>query len=102
MPLPAEGSSRQSQKKIGRSIQVVLKVVSAPARFCDRGARCFAVMLCVWERLVIRLQREEIYWLFEARPALKMLCQKKSRRRERLGATEGMNGGHAVDGGSRL
>ena len=42
------------------------------------------------------------HWFFEARPALKMLCQKKSCRRERLEATEGTNGGHAVDGGSRL
>ena len=31
-----------------------------------------------------------------------MLCQKKSCRRERLEATGGTNGGHAVDGGSRL
>ena len=51
----------------------------------------------------MRLQRfsEEIRWLFEARPTLKMLCQKKSCRRERLEATGGTNGGHAVDGGSR-
>ena len=41
-------------------------------------------------------------WFSAARPALKMLCQKKSRRRERLEATGGMNGGHAGDGGSRL
>ena len=33
LPPPAEGSSRQSQDKIGRSIQVVIKVISAPARF---------------------------------------------------------------------
>ena len=38
----------------------------------------------------------------EARPALKMLCQKKSCRREPLEATGGTKGGHAVDGGSRL
>ena len=40
------------------------------------------------------LQRflEEIPWLFEARPAL-MLCQKKSRRRERPEATGETNGG---------
>ena len=37
-PLPAKGSSRQNQDKIGRSIQVVLKVVSEPVRFWDRGA----------------------------------------------------------------
>ena len=37
----------------------------------------------------MRLQRfsEEIRWLFEARPALNMLCQNKS---------------HAIEGGSRL
>ena len=89
LPLPTEESSRQNQEKIGRSIQAVLKVVSAPARFWDRGASCFAVRLCVWERLVMRLQRflEEICWLFEARPALNMLCQNKS---------------PAVDDGSRL
>ena len=39
--LPAGGSSRQNQEKIGRSIQAVFKVISAPARFWDRGARCF-------------------------------------------------------------
>ena len=51
----------------------------------------------------MRLQRfsEDIRWLFEVRPALKMLCQKKSCRRERLDATGRTNGGHAVDGGSR-
>ena len=38
---PAGGSSRQNQEKIGCSIQAVLKAVSAPARFWDRGARCF-------------------------------------------------------------
>ena len=45
--------------------------------------------LCVWEWPVMRLQRfsEEIRWLFEARPALNMLCQNQS---------------HAVNGGSRL
>ena len=31
---------------------MVLKVVSAPARFWERGARCFAGRLCVLERLV--------------------------------------------------
>ena len=52
----------------------------------------------------MRLQRfsEEICWLSEARPALKILVQKMSRCRERLEATGGMNGGHAVDGGSML
>ena len=37
--------------RIGRSIQAVLKVVFAPARFWDRGARCFVVRLYVLERL---------------------------------------------------
>ena len=41
-------------------------------------------------------------WFFAARPALKMLCQKTSYRRERLEATGGTNGGYAVDGGSML
>ena len=52
----------------------------------------------------MRLQRfsEKIHWLYEARSALKMLYQKKSCRRERLEATGETNGGHAVDGGSRL
>ena len=43
--LPAVPSCRRvietNQEKIGCSIQAVLKVVSAPARFWDRGARCF-------------------------------------------------------------
>ena len=58
----------------------------------------------MWEQLVTSCSvfSDEIHWLFEARPALKMLCQKKSRRRERLEATGGMDGGHAVDGGSRF
>ena len=43
LPLPAGGSLRQNPGKIGRLIQVVLKVVSAPARFWERGARCFVV-----------------------------------------------------------
>ena len=41
LPIPAGWSSRQNQEKIGRLIQAVLKVVSAPAHFGDRGARCF-------------------------------------------------------------
>ena len=50
------------------------------------------------------LQRfsEEIRWLSEARPALKMPCQEKPCRLERLDATGGMNRGHADNGGSRL
>ena len=48
------------------------------------------------------LQRysEEIRWLFEARPAL-MLCQRKSRRRERSETKGETNGGQTVEGGSR-
>ena len=48
---PAGWLWRQNRCKIGRSIQAVLKVVSAPARFWDRGARCFVVRLYVLERL---------------------------------------------------
>ena len=48
---PAGGLWRQNRCKIGHSIQAVLKVVSAPARFWDRGARCFVVRLCVLEQL---------------------------------------------------
>ena len=34
---------KQNPGKIGFSIQAVLKVVSAPARFWERGARCFVM-----------------------------------------------------------
>ena len=51
LPPPAEGSLRQNPGKIGRSIQAVLKVVPAPARLWERGARYFVVRLCVLERL---------------------------------------------------
>ena len=56
----------------------------------------------MWERLVTSCSvfLEEIRWLFEARPAL-VLCQKKSRCRERSEATGETNGGQAIDGGSR-
>ena len=37
--------------QIERSIQAVLQVASAPARFGDRGASCFVVRLCVLEQL---------------------------------------------------
>ena len=47
---PAGGLWRQNRCKIERSIQVVLKVVSAPVHFWDRGARYFMVRLCVLER----------------------------------------------------
>ena len=42
---------RQNREKIGCLIQAVLKVVSAPARFWDRGACCFVVRLFVLEQL---------------------------------------------------
>ena len=92
----------QNPGKIGCSIQAVLKVVFAPARFWERGARCFVVRLCVLGRLVTicsvflrvddsRLKNlqewygENIYavriavnrWLFTARLALNMPCQDK-------------------------
>ena len=51
----------KNQSEIGCLIQVVLKVVSAPARFWGRGARCFVVRLCVLERLVT-MQR---FWRIE-------------------------------------
>ena len=51
LPSPAGGLLRQNTDKTGCSIQTVLKVVFAPARFWERGARCFVVRLCVLERL---------------------------------------------------
>ena len=41
LPPPAGESIKQNPGKIGRSIQAVFKVVSAPAHLWDRGARCF-------------------------------------------------------------
>ena len=52
LPPPAGGSFRHNPGKNGCSIQAVLKVVSTPARFGERGALCFLVRLCVLERLV--------------------------------------------------
>ena len=52
LPPPAEGSLRQNTGKMGCSIQAVLKLVFAPARFWERGARCFVVRLCLLGRLV--------------------------------------------------
>ena len=88
--------------KVGCSIQAVLEVVSAPARFWERGTRCFEVRLCVLERLVTicsvfwriddsgfeNLQEwygRNIYavrievnrWFFAAMPALNMPRQAK-------------------------
>ena len=48
LPPPAGGSLRQNRGKIGCSILVVVKVVSAPARFGERGARCFVGRLSLW------------------------------------------------------
>ena len=53
LPPPAGELLKQNPDKIGRSIQAILKVISAPAYFWERGARLFAVRLCVWERLVM-------------------------------------------------
>ena len=47
----AGGSLRHNPGKIGRLIQAVRKVISAPARFWDRGARWFVVRLYVLEQL---------------------------------------------------
>ena len=64
--------------KIGLLIQAVRKVISAPARFWDRGAGWFVVRLCVLEQLVTRCSvfSEEFRWLSKTRPAL-MPCLKK-------------------------
>ena len=51
LPILTVWSSSQNQEKTGRSIQAVLKVVSAPARFWDRGVRCFVARLFVLEQL---------------------------------------------------
>ena len=118
LPPLAGGSLRQSHSKIVCSIQAVLKVVSAPARFWERGARCFVVRLCVSEQLLTicgvflagrmtwastfsREVRESltpyVLWSMEFFPAARlalMPCQA-------MGAG-GANEGHAVEGGSRL
>ena len=52
LPPSAGGLLSQNPSKIGRSIQAVLKVVSAPARLWERGTRCFVGRLCVLERLL--------------------------------------------------
>ena len=41
LPPPAGGSLRQNPSKIGYLIQAILKVVSVPAHFWDRGVHCF-------------------------------------------------------------
>ena len=74
-----------------------------PARFWERDAHCFAVKGLRVGAADDELQRfsEETRWLFEARSALKMPCQKHLCRLERLEATGGTNGGHAIDEDSR-
>ena len=42
LPPLAGGSLKHNRGKMGCSIEVVLKVVSTPARVWKRGARCFA------------------------------------------------------------
>ena len=81
--------------------------------FWERGARCFVVGLCVLGQLDetaalfkgstrFNAVHIAVNWLVLCSLAgLKLLCQKKSCRRERLQATGGTNGGHAVEGGSR-
>ena len=51
LPNPAGRLLKQNLEKLKRWVQAVLKVVSAPARFWERGARCFVVRLCLLERL---------------------------------------------------
>ena len=87
LPPTAGESLRQNPGKIGRLIKAVCKVILAPARFWDRGARWFMVRLCMLDQLVTSCSifPEEIRWLHEARSAL--CCARKKL---------------AVEGGSRL
>ena len=98
----AGGSLRQNRCKIGRLIQAVRKVVSAPARFWDRGVRWIVVKLYGLGQVVTSCSvlAEEIRWLPETKPAL-MPCKKKSSRLERLEMISRRNGGHVVEGDSR-
>ena len=57
LPPQAGGPLRQNPGKIGLLIQAVRKVISAPARFWNRGARCFVERLYVLEQLGDELQR---------------------------------------------
>ena len=69
---------------------MVLEVVSAPARFWDRGARCFVVRLYVLEKLnkpaavfggsMIQDSKvsRTLAGSFKERPVLKMPCKSKS------------------------
>ena len=51
------GSMRQNRCKIGRLTQAVRKVIPAPARFWDLGARWFVVRLHVLEQPGDELQQ---------------------------------------------
>ena len=84
------------------------KVVSAPARFLDRGACCFVVRLCKWERLVMSCS---VFRRKRVVPYIRHVWQsivfspirrvKKKVLPSRTARAEGTNGGHAVDDGSR-
>ena len=104
------------RRKIGCLVQAVLKVVSASARFWKRGARFFLVRLYVLERLVeicsvffdwkkVRgilfpgVRYKQLDCCFSAAADSKILCCRG--QLEAIGA-EGTNGGHAVEGGSRI
>ena len=100
-----------------------MEVVSAPARLWERSARCFVVKLCVLERLVAicsvfwriddsgfrNLQKKETNRLghtycgqsfFLRYGSFKTPCRRG--RLEAIRDERRSNGGHAVDGGSRL
>ena len=47
LPPPGGGPLKQNRGKIGCSIQAVLKILSVPGRFWERGPRCFVRRLCV-------------------------------------------------------
>ena len=80
---------------------MVVKVVSAPARFWDRGARYFVVRLYLLAQLDDELS---VFWrrfagsLKQGQPRIRC-AGKKSYRRGRLEATcaGGTNRGHAVE-----
>ena len=123
--LAASSSQRVVETKSGQNRTLdsaVLKVVSTPAHFWERSARCFVVRLCVLEQLVTICN---IFWRIDG-SRLKNLQEKETNRLrytycgqsfssntaylnnscrrgglEAIGA-EGANGSHAVEGGSRL
>ena len=101
----AGGSLRQNLGKIGLLIQAVRKVIPAPTRFWDRGARWFVVRLYVLEQAGDELHRfsEYICCLFEARPVFNTLCREKFLpSRVARGYMSRKNGGHVVDDGSTM